>query len=317
MAQRNDFDWENLLFCIAERRVIPIVGKELLITHRDGEKILLERHLSERLAEALKLPPEQLSERYDLNEVALRYFDKGGERNNVYLKLGAIVRESELPLPEPLLKLAEIKDFNLFVSLTFDSLLSQAINQVRFGGAPETECVAFTPSRAQIALPRDLHQLTRPYVFHLFGAASCVSEYAVTDEDYLEFIHGFQSENRHEELNRLFDTFRENHLLFLGCGFENWLERFLIRTIINERLLSHRQTAEFIADIEARAGTRLAFFLQHYSTKVFHAGDPAQFIDELHKRWCEQNPGAMPAPPAQCTGRRKNGNRCDLPQLCQ
>ena len=42
-----------------------------------------------------------------------------------------IVKELKVPLPEPLLLLAEIPKFSLFVSTTFDTLLEEAIFKVR------------------------------------------------------------------------------------------------------------------------------------------------------------------------------------------
>ena len=55
------------------------------------------------------------------------------------------MRESSFPPPLPLRQLAEITDFNLYVTMTFDPLLEQAINQVRFGGAANTEAATTHP----------------------------------------------------------------------------------------------------------------------------------------------------------------------------
>ena len=130
-------------------------------------------------------------------------------------------------------------------------------------------------------------------------------DYAVTEEDCLEFIHALQSESKQPKL--LFDEFRKNHLLFLGCGFENWLERMLIRTITNERLLNTRDTTEFVADNEARNNQSLAIFLQHYKTEVFR-GSPKEFVDTLYERWSAQRPApSEEEAPAPSAGKMETG----------
>ena len=50
-----------------------------------------------------------------------------------------ILREATFAPPLALRQLAQITDFNLFVTTTFDGYLEQAINAERFGGAQSTE----------------------------------------------------------------------------------------------------------------------------------------------------------------------------------
>ncbi len=281
------FDWDDLIFCITDRRVIPIVGKELLLVSIDGEDVLLEHHLASRLAATLEVPTDQLSTEPTLNDVAIQHLRQGGDRRKIYSRLKAIVDELDLPVPKSLKKLASITDFNLYISLTFDSLLYQALIQER-QGKQELQCLAFSTARGIEDLPVEVFRLKTSYVFHLLGKLSSTTDYAVTEEDCLEFIHALQSETRRPKL--LFDELRNSHLLFLGCDFPNWLERFLIRTLTNERLLIPRDTSQFVADNQVRIDKSLRFFLQHYYAQIFIAGHPTQFVEELHTRWQEKNP---------------------------
>jgi hypothetical protein len=293
-TEESTFDWEELFLCLADRRVIPIVGKELLQVSIDGETKLLERYLTERLSASLGVPITQLSPKPDLNKVALQYLHQGGDRRKIYSRLKAILDERELPVPEILGKLASITDFSLFVSLTFDSLLSRALAIERLGGASQVQSLAFSTSRAIEDLPSELMRLHQPFVYQLFGKISSTTDYAVTEEDYLEFLHVLQSETHRPHL--LFDEFRSNHLLFLGCGFPDWLERFLVRTITNERLLAPKDTSQFMADEQVRQDTNLSFFLKQYRTHIFFAGNAIEFVDTLHDRWSEQNISTMTPP---------------------
>ncbi len=106
-------------------------------------------------------------------------------------------------------KLARIEPFNLFVTLTFDSLLKSAIDQVRFEGENRTVELAYSPGRAD-DLPRPKEQLRTPVVYHLFGKVSSAPEYVVTDEDILEFLCHIQPWSRRPNL--LFDELKRNHL---------------------------------------------------------------------------------------------------------
>ena len=290
----HSFDWDDLLDCINEQSVIPIIGKELITLRLENEEVPLERYIAERLAAALEIPPDQLSTDFDPNEVAIRYIEKGGGSQKIYRKINAILNESSLPVPATLKKLAAITDFRLYVSLTFDSLLEEAISQKRFKGEWKAKSLVYSILRQKEDLPpdSDLKTLDPPHVYHLFGIANTVSDYAVTDEDILEFLHSLQSKSNQPEI--LFDKFLHNHLLFIGCGYENWLERFVIRCITNERLTGNRETSEFVADDRARNDVSLNFFLKQYRPEVFLSGSPAEFVNELYERWSEQHPSATP-----------------------
>lgn len=115
-------------------------------------------------------------------------------------------------------------------------------------------------------------------------------DYVVTEEDLIEFMHGLQSDRRPQNL---FDYLRGRHLLFLGCGYANWLARFFIRTLRNERFASaNPQRSEVIVDEVVAGDTELAVFLRQYDSHVFRSPDATEFVAELHQRW---SAGARPS----------------------
>lgn len=287
------FDWEELLICIEDKRVVPVIGRDVMVLSIDGEDIPFEQYLVWRLAERLGVRADRLGARPDLNAVAMAYLDQGGERRKIYLRLKAIVGEAPLPIPEQLKKLAEIDDFQLYVSLSFDSLLYDALNQVRFHGEPRTGRLIYSTNREVEDLPTRVEALGAPYVYQVFGEVGSTADYAVTDEDVLEFTHSLQSE-KHPA--RLFDELRQRHLLFIGCGFQNWLERFVVRTISNNRLLT-RETYGFVADDRVIEDADLTLFLKHYKTEVFLSGRATEFVDTLYDRWRERREKKLKPPP--------------------
>ncbi|MEE8525953.1 MAG: toll/interleukin-1 receptor domain-containing protein [Thermoanaerobaculia bacterium] len=297
------FDWEELLIYIEDRRVIPVVGRGLLWlpgeVSESGEEILFERHLAERLAAAFRIPRDQLSDQPDLNEVALR-LDRGGARRRIYPRILSIVREllkrQPPPIPAALEKLAGIADFRLFVSTTFDPLLAMALDEVRFQGEKRTRSLAYSFHSEIADLPEDAEssQGEETWVYQILGeVSSVVSDYAVTDEDTLEFLQRLQTARRPA---RLFDAFRDNHLLFLGCGFPDWLCRFFIRTIANERLREGRATSQIIVDRQNLENQPLATFLLDCDSYLYPAGDVVEFVTELSRRWQERQPAVEEGP---------------------
>lgn len=292
------FDWDFLLDYILDpdEHVIPVVGQELLWVTSDGGQIPLEQYLARALVGALGVDPNGLPDPPGLSDAVLHCLDALGtqQRPRIYAKLKVLAKDPGLPIPEALRQLAEITNFQLFLSVTFDPLLRRALDEVRFGGAAHTRSLAYAPAAQPEDLPGRIADLTAPHVFHLFGLAGTTPDYAVTDEDHLEFVYSLQSEPRPEGL---FDELRDSHLLILGCGFEDWLERFLVRVLATRRLRDARNTAAFIAEGRLHREQRLVVFLQHCGTYLFQAGDPVQFVDELYHRWQARRP-AVPAPAA-------------------
>jgi hypothetical protein len=276
------FDWGELLQLVRDRKVIPVVGKELLAVSIDGQEMLVEQYLAARLAEALGVEQRRLSPRFDVNEVAVAHLEKGGVPRKIYIRLREIVEERPLPVPKPLRQLAAITHFQLFVSTTFDSLLAEAIDLERYAGASRTRRLAFSTNAPLEDLPGERAQLADAHVFQIFGRLSGIGDYAVTEEDTLEFLHALQSKARPPRT--LFEELKNSPLLFLGCSFPDGLARFLLRTLANRRLLPS-EGAKFVVDRRLKVDLNLALFLRHCKIEIDPAGDPVAFVSELHRRW--------------------------------
>jgi hypothetical protein len=275
--------WEDLLAYIEEERVIPIVGPASSTVLVDGRTIALEDYFAERLASRLGLPSDALPSTPTLNEVVSLYLRRNGRREALYPRIRSIVQEAAFPPSKVLRQLAEIRQFNLFVTTAFDSLLETAINEVRFGGASRTQTIAYAPNNV-CDLETTKHTLIAPTVYHLFGKLSASPSYAISDEDLLEFLYALQSESRRPE--RLFDELENNHLLIVGGNFSDWVTRIFLRTAKRRRLSDPREVLEILADDRSGNDPGLVAFLGNFSprTKVFHAGAEA-FVDELSERW--------------------------------
>jgi hypothetical protein len=285
--------WEDLLSFIEERRVIPIVGPELLLVSTErGPRLLLD-WVAEKLAGRLNVNIAELPQPYTLNDVVCWFLSARGRREEAYVRMRSIIKEANFEPPAALRRLAAITDFDLFVSTTFDPLLETAINLERFSGAPSTDVLSYAPNRVT-DLPTERDRLQRPVVYHLFGKVSASPTYVISDEDLLEYICALQSEHLAPE--KLFHELEHNHLLFIGSNFTNWLARLFLRMAKRQRLSDPRDVGEILADDHSSQDDRLMAFLQQVSVRTRIYVGAEKFVEELHARWqARRKPAAASA----------------------
>lgn len=285
----DDDAWDDLLNYIEERRVIPIIGPELMRVQTERGLRPLYEWLAEKLAAKLGVDPDALPEPLTLNDVMCAYIAQRGRREEAYTRVRSILRETEFEPPPALLQLAQITDFDLMVTTTFDPLLEKAVNRVRYGGQPTSEVIAYAPNRVA-DLPCERGQLQRTVVYHLLGRLSASPTYVLSDEDLLEFICALQSEHLTPE--KLFHELEHNHLLLIGSDFSNWLARLFLRMAKRHRLSDPRDVTEVLADDHTLKDARLVAFLQQVSMRTRVYGGAEAFVAELHARWARRQPSS-------------------------
>ena len=281
-ARLDDDAWDDLLNFIEERRVIPIIGPELLKVETETGPRLLYDWIAEKLAARLNVDTARLPRPYSLNDVVCWHHSTHGRREDTYTRMRTILREANFAPPLALRQLAQITDLDLFVTTTFDSYLEQAINAERFQGAQSTEVIAYSPNRVA-DLPTEREQLQRPVVYHLLGRISASPTYVISDEDTLEFVCALQSEHLTPE--KLFHELEYSHLLLIGSNFSNWLVRLFLRMAKRRRLSDPRDVGEVLADDHSGSDVRLMAFLQQVSLRTRVYSGAEEFVAELHARW--------------------------------
>jgi len=283
--------WDQLLQLIEEGKVVPVIGQDLLTVPESTGHRFLYPLLADRLANYLGVPTADLPVGSELNEVACRYLDtRKSKVGQIYSALKSVAAEVDaLPVPEPLLQLAAIRPFSLYVTTTFDSCLVRALNQTRFGGQAKTKVLAHAPTEVD-DLAGELRSASVPTVYHLMGKLSATPAYAVTQEDMIEFFHSLQSDTRRPA--QLFHELSCRSLLLLGTRFSGWLTSFMMRMAKGQRLSADDKT-DYVADNSVTHDENLVLFLERFSraTEIFR-GNPAEFVAELHQHWTERHPGA-------------------------
>jgi hypothetical protein len=295
MNNFSDRNWRNLLMDIEARQVIPIIGSELLVLGAGPDQQSLYQHVAKELVRRLSLDEQRLSVGYDLLEVTSLYLQDRNPIDELNYETRGILTERSWSTPEPLRKLAAITHFDLFVSTTFDSLLEQALNDVRFHGATKTRTLAYSEKRQVEDIPAESESV-RPTVFQLFGKLDSTGDYGISEEKILEFTHRLQSRDLRPQ--NLFDALQNRNLLILGCGFPGWLARFFLRAAKGEKFFAQGARG-VIADRATRLDLGFVMFLERRQTAIYNLGDAVQFVDELYHRWMERfgqksGTGALP-----------------------
>lgn len=238
--------WSSLGEFLQQDKLVPVAGVELLELE-DGSNFYTR--VAEEFARKERLPAPTKHGSRALSEVA-----SGMRWTNRLLTAKLVIRElqKKLPMPRALLDLAALPA-RLFVSTTPDALLAQAIEQQH----GRVNVVSYSPDKPQqfTGMPRN----GAPTVFQLFGSADG-TDLVVTEDDLLEFMLALQSVSGSPE--RLLLELRKKNLLFVGCGFPDWLARFFIRFGRAERFSSETARTAWMVDSAAADTELVAFFDQ-------------------------------------------------------
>ncbi|HEX7829093.1 MAG TPA: toll/interleukin-1 receptor domain-containing protein, partial [Thermoanaerobaculia bacterium] len=301
--------WSGLLEAIEFHRVVPIVGPELCVLELDGVRTTLYDAVARELIQELEWNDEPPARGSSLESVVRHYLrDPDNQPRSLYYTVHKIVNKKAWPTPEPLRQLASIFHFEVFVTISFDTLLEQAINEVRFGGVDKTLTRVYSISRP-LSEDDDLplaykaeykegdHVPVSPAVYHLFGKAGPVeNDYTLREEDLLNFCQRLQSSDRRPP--NLFDLLNGRDLLLLGSGFPGWLTRFFLAIAKQGQMFSgfpRPLKSGILADRVSPADEDLVLFLER-NEAILYPDDSVQFVAELHRRWNERFPeGVRPA----------------------
>ena len=282
----DDFDWEDLVYAITEASVVPVVGSELWVIDVEGKSQKVEQYYLERLAKKLNLGEAEPSGSLNQLTIDLLYDvplqKKERRKRRIVNNLVEVFEESPPPIPEALLKLAEIEHFELFLTTSFDTLLEQAIEKVR--GVP-----CLTLAHSLNAAIDDLADVTltpgQPCVYHLFGCMPRDSfigtEFAITGEDQLEYLQDIGENNKKPQ--NLFDFLSEKELMFLGCGLPDGVARMMLRTLADCRLFPEK-TFKYVESADV-IDAPLHLFLAGLSGELVLSGTPAKFTEQMLQQW--------------------------------
>jgi TIR domain/SIR2-like domain len=286
---KNDRFWNHLLDSIECGQVLPIVGQGVTTYGEDNKP--LAPLLADMLADELEIDREGLPASFTVHDVVCRHITRG-HIDAVYKALPRILSNAKLKPGITLQQLASIDKFDLYISTTFDSLLSQAIDQIRYDCSPKTQLWEFSPNCDETSI-RCQHN-SDSTVFQILGRCEKGKKFVVWEDDMLEFILSFHKRFENKQSDYLSTKLRDPsmHYLMLGLNLSDWLVRFLLR-IVRQSKMSKESTIELIDSEDSPSFTD---GLVMFFNSVTHANivncDPKIFVAELSRRW-EERHGAV------------------------
>jgi hypothetical protein len=294
MNSMDDF-WDDLLGHIRQRMLITIVGPDLTIVDMGGNSTpqTLTSLIGQRLVDRYELTSSPTPRTIGA-AVAAYIRERGREGSErLYRVINDIIADLDPTPGEPLYRLAEITDLRLLISTTPDRLLAQAINAVRFQGLEHTRELTYSPTQSTAEQSHNMRPGAESdtVVLRLFGKTGSTPQYAIHEEDRLEWLHALVSDATSLP-DWLAYQLKHQPILFIGCEIPDWLGRFLIRMSSSTRLsLDSKQY--FLVGQSSSYEPALSEFFATYCRKTQVqqlAMPPAEFVAELARRWRERSP---------------------------
>ncbi len=289
----NDEFWEDLLSHIRDRVLVPVVGPDLTVVNVGDAEQTFTTLIGQRLAEKYHLAVSPgMTTTGEAVAACLR--ERGqDEVERLYRVINDLIVEFDPAPGDALRNLAAIDDLRLFVSTTPDRVLAKAVNEVRFQGRPATRELAFSPNQSTSEQSRNAQPAatTDTVVLNLFGRAASTPQYAIHDEDRLEWLHALLSDTASLP-DWLAYPLKHQPMLFIGCEIPDWLGRFFVRMSSNTRLSLERNHQFFFAGCSSSREPSLSNFFATYCRKTLVQQlemEPAAFVAELRARWEEQS----------------------------
>ncbi|MFD6222232.1 toll/interleukin-1 receptor domain-containing protein [Nocardia asteroides] len=287
----NDDFWDDLLAHIRQRVLVPVVGPHATRVRIDDVDQSFSSLIGRRLARRwnLTVPPGPTS----MDDAVAAFVRERGqdEIERLYRVINDIIVEVDPEPGDALRNLAAIDDLRLFVSTTPDRVLAKAVNSVRYQGRPSAREISFSPNQSTNEQSRNAQPAaaTDTVIVNLYGQAASTPQFAIHEEDRLEWLHALLSEKASLPDWVSFQL-KEHPLLFIGCEIPDWLGRFLLRMSSSTRL-SLERIPFFLAGCSASREPTLSSFFTTYCRKTLVQQldiEPAEFVDELHARWLRQ-----------------------------
>ncbi len=262
-------------------KVIPVLGADLFSADFEGERLPLHLALARACGARLDLgDPAGIT---SINDVFVRHLGSGGIPEEIYETLERVGDEVRGEAPEWLVDLARIPALKLFVTTTFIDVVSGAVEKAR-GLRPDVRVYA----KGQFDdLDPPFEKIETPVVYHLYGKLAGYPSYVASEQDALEFLSALQDKNY--QPSRLFDAFRANNLLLLGCRFPDWVTRFFLRGLMGKSLLEERRSKKYLIEGELESTQPLVQFLSRFSFRTsMISTEPVEFIRLLTRTWAER-----------------------------
>lgn len=295
---QTEIDWDSLLEGIEDGTVLPVVGWGVT-TYGDNDELLGPR-LAVALAKKLNVDAAKLPVGFNLTDVMTRHLIDGGDREDPYKRLHRVWKDEALQPGETLRRLASVTGFKLIISMTPDTLLKRAIDQVRYDNRDVTRATQFSPKApdGKYDTPgrlKELCQQPETNVYQILGqVAQTVDAYVLWDDDLLEFVIQLHELVKGGSLPNFSKDLADQsvEILAIGVSYSDWLMRFFLRVIRQNPLTRSEQAkTHLVRSLDAVAPDNLVMYFGRIARKISVLdAQPREFVRELAERWEQRHP---------------------------
>lgn len=270
-------NWELLMNAVDEKKVVPIIGDNLIqVEVENGKRINIRDFILKALSERFNSMAEckDYSQIEELIREHNRQLRNAGDVTDIYYEIFDILRTANVVVPVFLKELFQICRFPLILTTS----CARDINK-DFGVLPNRIKV-YNKNPSSDIMVAELDE-SSPTLYYLFGRLSMTKRsFKVTEDDLLDYLHCWH--NSDSRPSHLGEYLSGKFLLVLGCDYPNWLFRFFWHSIRNFSIVpttSDMQGVVTVSDYCDNSDEELMNFLSRVQTSVYRKAE--SFISEF------------------------------------
>jgi TIR domain/SIR2-like domain len=295
IAELNDPFWDQLLDRMEMQKVIPVVGPGAITFGRSddmlhpwiAQKVAAKCHIQFPAADLPKTLEQVVDEQ---RRGGATHEEKRERLGLVHLYVFNLLMGSGIYPGVTLYRLASIKDFQLFLTTSFDPLLARAVEVAQPAARPPDWVRAISFRDGFRDLPAGFGDLPYACVYHILGKIRKASDCALWDDEMLAYLRELDQYLRTP--GNLSAALHDSHLLFLGLSLDNWLMRLLIQVVKGKNLSALDRDQLYLSESQAPVERNqvVVFFSRLTHQLRIVPLPPREFIADLAQRWRERHP---------------------------
>ena len=276
----NDRNWELLMSAVDEKRVVPIIGENLIQVVTEEGRMNIREYLLAKLAPKLGVSEFQnFSQVEDVIRDNNARTRNAGDVTDIYYEIYEVLKYAEISVPDFVVKMFSNCDFPLILTTSYANGLDKALQ------LPSSKICVYNKNMSSDVSKADILSNTS-VLYYLFGKLGITKRsFKVTEDDLLDYLHCWHN-NDTRPLN-LSEFLSDKFLLVLGCNYPNWLFRFFWHSIRNFTIVPSTPEMQGVVTVAANKDEDLMTFLSRVQTSVYRNAE--DFITEFITRYSSRH----------------------------
>ena len=286
-----DRDWEILLRSIENGNCVLLLGPNLDVLNKDGDRLNLVDTLAGNLRQELG---HHVPDTCNFGLVT-QLFENEMSRDDLEIELVRFYQDNPAQSDDPAFAALASLPFRAYLSLRHDNALQDALRQA--GREARVEHYDFNGDRRDTLAAGEaggrtgaLGTVERPLVYNLLGTLQSDAlrgSAVITENDLIRFLEAIVSENPKLPTD-MTNHLKNKNFLFIGFGMQNFYLRILLHVLDIAR---STKSFAFENPSEPQIDESVLFFRSTgFNTLKIMESDPVAFLAELRERWDQKFP---------------------------